>query len=89
MAETQTMQRQANGPSRKTLDLLAVLWFLGIAGLTTAVFVWYLGWQHKEKVQPWHFWIAPAMVTTAIVIVIGMLPVRYYFKVWRLKHFGR
>lgn len=38
---------------------------------------------------PWHFWIAPAIGFGALVLVGFSLPLKYYRKVYRLKHRGR
>ena len=43
----------------------------------------------KDAAQPWHYWIAPGLVLSALAIVFIVMPVTYYFKVYRLKHRGR
>jgi hypothetical protein len=44
---------------------------------------------NKDAAQPWHYWIAPVLVLSALAIVFVVMPVAYYFKVYRLKHRGR
>ena len=43
----------------------------------------------KDAAQPWHYWIAPLLVLSALAIVFVVMPLAYYFKVYRLKHRGR
>jgi hypothetical protein len=44
---------------------------------------------NKDAAQPWHYWIAPVLVLSALFIVFVVMPAAYYFKVYRLKHRGR
>ncbi len=37
----------------------------------------------------WHYWIAPLLVFSALFLVLVVMPLGYYLKVWRLKHRGR
>ena len=43
----------------------------------------------KDAAQPWHYWLAPVMVLSALGLVFIGMPLGYYLKVWRLKHRGR
>ena len=43
----------------------------------------------KDAAQPWHYWIAPLLVFSALATVFLAMPAMYYLKVWRLKHRGR
>ena len=43
----------------------------------------------KDTAQPWHYWLAPVMVLSALGLVFIGMPLGYYLKVWRLKHRGR
>jgi membrane protein YdbS with pleckstrin-like domain len=43
----------------------------------------------KDPAQPWHYWIAFALIASALLIVLVIMPAAYYFKVWRLKQRGR
>jgi NADH:ubiquinone oxidoreductase subunit H len=43
----------------------------------------------KDAAQPWHYWIAPLLVLSALFIVFVAMPLGYYIKVYRLKHRGR
>ncbi|MEP6625696.1 MAG: hypothetical protein ABJC79_14710 [Acidimicrobiia bacterium] len=43
----------------------------------------------KDAAQPWHYWLAPVLVLSAIGLVFVGMPLAYYLKVWRLKHRGR
>lgn len=43
----------------------------------------------KDPAQPWHYWIAPLLVFSALFVVFVVMPVMYYFKVYRLKQRGR
>jgi hypothetical protein len=42
-----------------------------------------------DAAQPWHYWLAFVMMASILFIVLVVLPVNYYLKVWRLKHRGR
>ena len=42
-----------------------------------------------DPAQLWHYWLAPLLVFTALFVVLVLMPLGYYFKVWRLKHRGR
>ena len=44
---------------------------------------------NKDAAQPWHYWIAPLLMFGALVLVLVVLPLQYYMKVYRLKHRGR
>ena len=44
---------------------------------------------NNDAALPWHYWIAPVMVLSAIGLVLVGMPLAYYLKVWRLKHRGR
>ena len=44
---------------------------------------------NKDAAQPWHYWIAPLLMFGAVVLVLVVLPLQYYLKVYRLKHRGR
>lgn len=46
------------------------------------------GCDGDESLQ-WHYWIAPVIMLSVAVIVLVVLPLGYYLKVWRLKHRGR
>lgn len=43
----------------------------------------------KDAALPWHFWIAPVLMLSALGLVLFAMPLGYYLKVWRLKHRGR
>ena len=43
----------------------------------------------NDAALPWHYWLAPVMVLSALGLVFIGMPLGYYFKVWRLKHRGR
>ena len=43
----------------------------------------------KDAAQPWHYWIAPLLVFSALFVVLVVMPAAYYFKVYRLKQRGR
>jgi len=43
----------------------------------------------KDAAQPWHYWIAPLLVFSALFIVFVVMPLGYYIKVYRLKQRGR
>jgi hypothetical protein len=43
----------------------------------------------NDAAQPWHYWLAPLMVLSALGLVFIGMPLGYYLKVWRLKHRGR
>jgi NADH:ubiquinone oxidoreductase subunit H len=43
----------------------------------------------KDAAQPWHYWIAPLLVFSALFIVLVVMPLGYYLKVYRLKQRGR
>lgn len=42
-----------------------------------------------DQALPWHFWIAPVLMLSALGLVLFAMPLAYYLKVWRLKHRGR
>jgi hypothetical protein len=42
-----------------------------------------------DEALPWHYWIAPVLILSALFVVFVALPLGYYMKVWRLKHRGR
>ena len=42
-----------------------------------------------DAAQPWHNWLAPVLMLSAVGLVFLAMPVAYYLKVWRLKHRGR
>lgn len=44
---------------------------------------------NKDAALPWHYWIAPVLMLSALGLVLFAMPVAYYLKVWRLKHRGR
>lgn len=46
------------------------------------------GCDGDESLQ-WHYWIAPVIMLSVAAVVLVVLPLGYYFKVWRLKHRGR
>jgi len=43
----------------------------------------------KDAAQPWHYWIAPLLVLSALFVVFVVMPLGYYLKVYRLKQRGR
>ena len=43
----------------------------------------------NDPSQPWHYWLAPVMVLSALGLIFVGMPLAYYLKVWRLKHRGR
>lgn len=43
----------------------------------------------KDAALPWHYWIAPVLMLSALGLVLFAMPLAYYLKVWRLKHRGR
>lgn len=43
----------------------------------------------KDAALPWHYWIAPVLMLSALALVLLAMPAAYYLKVWRLKHRGR
>ena len=43
----------------------------------------------KDAAQPWHYWIAPLLVFSALFVVFVVMPLSYYLKVYRLKQRGR
>ena len=43
----------------------------------------------KDAALPWHYWIAPVLMLSALGLVLLAMPAAYYLKVWRLKHRGR
>lgn len=43
----------------------------------------------KDEALPWHYWIAPVLMLSALGLVLLAMPAAYYLKVWRLKHRGR
>ena len=43
----------------------------------------------KDAALPWHYWIAPVLMLSAVGLVFLGMPIAYYLKVWRLKHRGR
>lgn len=43
----------------------------------------------KNAALPWHYWIAPAIALSVLLLVCISLPLKYYRKVYRLKHRGR
>ncbi|MGZ4691377.1 MAG: hypothetical protein ACXVJ7_15275 [Acidimicrobiia bacterium] len=43
----------------------------------------------KDPAQPWHYWIAFALIAGALFMVLVVMPLGYYLKVYRLKHRGR
>ena len=42
-----------------------------------------------DQAQLWHYWIAPLLMLSAVLIVCIAMPAAYYFKVYRLKQRGR
>ena len=64
-------------PSSSRIPLLAALVALVAAGCS------------KDAAQPWHYWIAPLLVFSALFVVLVVMPAAYYFKVYRLKQRGR
>ncbi len=42
-----------------------------------------------DAALPWHYWIAPAIAFSVLLLVCVSLPLKYYRKVYRLKHRGR
>ena len=60
----------------RNLALVAVL-MVAIAGC------------ENDPAQPWHYWLAPVMVLSALGLIFVGMPLAYYLKVWRLKHRGR
>jgi hypothetical protein len=42
-----------------------------------------------DEALQWHYWIAPVIMLSVVFIVLVVLPLGYYMKVWRLKHRGR
>lgn len=42
-----------------------------------------------DAAQPWHYWLAPVLMLSAVGLVFFGMPLAYYLKVWRLKHRGR
>ena len=64
-------------PSSFRLPLVSVLLALVAAGCS------------KDAAQPWHYWIAPVLVLSALFVVLVAMPAAYYFKVYRLKQRGR
>jgi hypothetical protein len=36
--------------------------------------------------EPWHYWIAWVIFFSAILIIVLVLPIGYYLRVWRVKH---
>lgn len=47
------------------------------------------GGCNGDQAQLWHYWIAPILMLSAVLVVCVVMPVAYYFKVYRLKHRGR
>jgi hypothetical protein len=43
---------------------------------------------NKDAAQPWHYWIAPLLVFSALAIVFVVMPLAYYVKVRRLSKRG-
>jgi membrane protein YdbS with pleckstrin-like domain len=43
----------------------------------------------KNAAEPWHYWIALVMFGSALLVLLVVMPLNYYRKVWRLKHRGR
>ena len=64
-------------PMSSRIPLLAALVALVAAGCS------------KDAAQPWHYWIAPLLVFSALFVVLVVMPAAYYFKVYRLKQRGR
>ena len=64
-------------PSSSRIPLVAALLALLAAGCS------------KDAAQPWHYWIAPLLVFSALFVVLVVMPAAYYFKVYRLKQRGR
>ena len=64
-------------PSSFRIPLVAALLALVAAGCS------------KDAAQPWHYWIAPLLVFSALFVVFVVMPLGYYFKVYRLKQRGR
>jgi hypothetical protein len=42
-----------------------------------------------DQAQLWHYWIAPVMMLSAVLVVCVVMPLAYYIKVYRLKQRGR
>ena len=57
--------------------------------LVTAFLAVFAAGCDKDPAQPWHYWIAFALIASAVLIVVVVFPVMYYLKVWRLKQRGR
>jgi thiosulfate reductase cytochrome b subunit len=38
------------------------------------------------EAQPWHYWIAWVLLLSALGVLLVVLPLGYYMKVYRLKH---
>lgn len=64
-----------------------------IPSIRTTVLVAFLGvfaaGCEGNAAQPWHYWIAFALIIGALLFVLVGMPLNYYRKVWRLKHRGR
>ncbi len=43
----------------------------------------------NNAAEPWHYWIALVMFGSALLVLLVVMPLNYYRKVWRLKHRGR
>ena len=57
--------------------------------LVTAFLAVFAAGCSKDPAQPWHYWIAFALMAGALFLILVVLPLGYYFKVYRLKHRGR
>ncbi|HEY7438400.1 MAG TPA: hypothetical protein VIC35_03295 [Acidimicrobiia bacterium] len=73
---------------------IAISVALGVAVLVVlasavGTVIYYAFYRKNTAALPWHYWIAPVLGFSVIVVVIAVLPFSYYFKVWRLKHRGR
>ncbi len=43
----------------------------------------------KDAAQPWHYWLSIVLFGSALLIALVVMPLGYYFKVYRLKQRGR
>ena len=57
--------------------------------LVVAFFAVVAGGCDGDQAQLWHYWIAPLLMLSVVLVVCVVMPLAYYFKVYRLKHRGR
>lgn len=58
--------------------------------LTAGAVAGFVGLAGSRKVDhPWHYWIAPVIALSTLLVVLVFLPLGYYVRVWRLKQRGR